>query len=974
MGLKFTHIPDNGFVPGLLEKMSAQIPNFSCSLSSTLKANLKSSGVSKQQIYWCHFLCTLVHIIANNEFDILSKDAFHILSGNQILEVLLTLGIAMSNLNPETVGIIFRDGSKALRRVWDNILNTLEERILSFTWPRIENKDMYVAFFLNFFEIVQNFHQEWIFDAGNGPSIMSAALGRPELAKKLLIHHRYGNEPLHDRRIFLLKAIRLATASGAFESVKYLVSYFSLEDQDDTSFDMLSYLLGHILVELAVGHHDEVDEQRMLQTIHILLDFGADPDESFDYDGLEKLPEYQNHQLSFWRSIWSVHWRLSILDASFYSCNQSFELLQKSSETFRNPESMSRSRICKALEQGHEALDDYLASLTAYSAKEKQDFLELMLLEQFGFLPHRRGATLNKIHASIARGLFAYGVTCSASEEIATRMLSSWVCSVEEYGLNDDLQFLLTRLAEERPTITELMFAEMIEDRGVKILNMMDEVGIWNKRYAGIAQGLSQATQRNNYEAVDWLIAQGVDVNSTCAWFPSSKETILSICLEGRMSRGMFWHLIKDKPKLRRTSEDKNCAGIFEQLLRRSSREQLAEVLEFFQNYSTEVDSFTATEWAGILAAILMMRDGDKTVDRRTESYYWQTFDQLARQRYVKGSGGRVLHYAIEAGCSQQIAEMLVELGADLNEEGFWDSGNPLSTAVRMGDLKLAQWLHEQGAAIDNSVLVNACRMQLGEYHEEEGQDKMAFIRFLVRNGADVNGQDEAFGRPLKAAIFVRDFTLIHWLLEQGAFVDAGAMEEACLRRGFGCEKRQQSKLGLLQLLVENGADINGTPLLRCAKGGDVEAASFFLKQQADPNLAFEFLDKGFISRDSRIRHYEIKTALDAAADSGRLDTVQLLLKAGGLSGYPGKTGYHGALKIARRKKNSATVELIRQHICSNKESFKLWPKAQSNHQATINAAWESWVRDFEKKRGNHGYFCKEFSKEMYCCCVVDRI
>jgi ankyrin repeat protein len=57
------------------------------------------------------------------------------------------------------------------------------------------------------------------------------------------------------------------------------------------------------------------------------------------------------------------------------------------------------------------------------------------------------------------------------------------------------------------------------------------------------------------------------------------------------------------------------------------------------------------------------------------------------------------------------------------------------------------------------------------------------------------------------------------------------------------------------------------------------------------------------------------RTALDGAAEHGRLDMVQLLLNLGAESEEPGATGFDKTIELAEKYNHSAIVDLLRDHL-----------------------------------------------------------
>jgi len=56
------------------------------------------------------------------------------------------------------------------------------------------------------------------------------------------------------------------------------------------------------------------------------------------------------------------------------------------------------------------------------------------------------------------------------------------------------------------------------------------------------------------------------------------------------------------------------------------------------------------------------------------------------------------------------------------------------------------------------------------------------------------------------------------------------------------------------------------------------------------------------------------RTAIDGAAEHGRLDMVQMLLNAGAIGDPFGQHGFKNAIKLARENRHTVVVDLLEQH------------------------------------------------------------
>ncbi|KAI1386614.1 uncharacterized protein F4822DRAFT_444955 [Hypoxylon trugodes] len=117
------------------------------------------------------------------------------------------------------------------------------------------------------------------------------------------------------------------------------------------------------------------------------------------------------------------------------------------------------------------------------------------------------------------------------------------------------------------------------------------------------------------------------------------------------------------------------------------------------------------------------------------------------------------------------------------------------------------------------------------------------------------------------------------------------------------------TRLSLLRLLIERGADVNcftkpdgESVLLLAARDGDMDVVLLLCHYGADLNIVCAIAGI-------------LLTPLDEAAKEGRLDVVQLLLNVGAYSYKQGQTEYDGAIEAAMVHKKFAVIDLIWKHV-----------------------------------------------------------
>jgi ankyrin repeat protein len=203
----------------------------------------------------------------------------------------------------------------------------------------------------------------------------------------------------------------------------------------------------------------------------------------------------------------------------------------------------------------------------------------------------------------------------------------------------------------------------------------------------------------------------------------------------------------------------------------------------------------------------------------------------------------------------------------------------------------------------------------------------IGLVREMLAAGASPNAYSrriQSFRRtPLQAAAGMLRADIVELLLEEGADVNAAAKGprgvtalQAVCQRKLEFTERNEEKLNIIQLLLARGADVNAAPARRlghtalqaAAATGDLAVAKLLLlhNPMADVNAP-----------PCQRREYkprELGTALDIAAEYGRLDMVKLLLSCNALSHRRGENGYDGAIFLAEKRGHLAVADLIREH------------------------------------------------------------
>jgi ankyrin repeat protein len=278
-------------------------------------------------------------------------------------------------------------------------------------------------------------------------------------------------------------------------------------------------------------------------------------------------------------------------------------------------------------------------------------------------------------------------------------------------------------------------------------------------------------------------------------------------------------------------------------------------------------------------------------------------------------------------------AKLLLKAGADVNAKEHWAGQSALMWAAAQGHPEMIHLLLKAGAEADARGAVREWQRRITSEPRPKGMNRGGFTpllytaregcipcaRELLAGGADIDLPDPDQTTPLVVALMNLRFDYALFLIEQGADVDRWdlygqtplyvAIDMNTLPKGGRPDLPSEdftTGLQVAEKLLAKGANPNiplklrppyrnyifdrggdqilgtgATPLLRAAKGGDVEAMKLLLKYRADihqpneqgvtPLLAAAGMGHG--ANPTRGRY---KTDAQAA------ECVRLLLEAGG--------------------------------------------------------------------------------------------
>ncbi len=258
---------------------------------------------------------------------------------------------------------------------------------------------------------------------------------------------------------------------------------------------------------------------------------------------------------------------------------------------------------------------------------------------------------------------------------------------------------------------------------------------------------------------------------------------------------------------------------------------------------------------------------------------------------------GTRLHKAVRVG-HLRVVEYLLSQGADVANSSFDikgppDAKAPLAMAARNGDLSMARLLVSHGADATHHEGSGDSPLHCAAMR---GHVKMA--KYLAELGASVNPIWEGGEGPLHAAAGNGHFPMVEWLLERGAGIDyetqfGGTPLQAAARGGHGAVmvllvlkgasltagREDQDLLtdavrigdrGLVELLIARGAQLDGR--------GKLTTPVYAAVEDEQRDILVSLLLHG-ASPDAR--SYYGDAALHEAAERGDEDFVGILLWRG---------------------------------------------------------------------------------------------
>lgn len=231
---------------------------------------------------------------------------------------------------------------------------------------------------------------------------------------------------------------------------------------------------------------------------------------------------------------------------------------------------------------------------------------------------------------------------------------------------------------------------------------------------------------------------------------------------------------------------------------------------------------------------------------------------------------------AINLGCAYDVMQTLIEAHGEFNHECC---GDILTKAVAnwpglssSNDLRLAQLLHDRMADLPDASRIAQLRKACDKI--DETFMSVDRLRFLIDAGVDINQRHLLTGTTMLQRLLNRDLSyrthgLCSFLLHHGAEINVPATctEHTPLQAAI-----KHENIGIVEMLLERGADVNAPPAefsgLTALQGAAIHGWL---------GIAIKLLENGarVAAPGAKIHG---RSAIEGAAEWGRLEMLQLLL------------------------------------------------------------------------------------------------
>ncbi|KAI1749805.1 hypothetical protein F4782DRAFT_511573 [Xylaria castorea] len=798
-------------------------------------------------------LSSALYQLANSDVLLLSSNGESIMkSFNEALDVVL-------NLAPKHIlSNILEGDSPTIRAVTERLPKILMQ---------LEREDDLRVFM----EAIGRYHPEWI---PQGQYLVSA--GRIGCIKTCRLLLRMPNRPQYDpscdRYIKdYTRAVLESTARGHVECAKILCRHMikpgtNLPSPENTLaskvFDafILNYAYKKHFPAFRTAIFDyNLSNPGALQILNWFLEADANVDAPASSQSLEH-HIYTRHTPKWWMP--------TILDEVYSKNFKLYSHIVGYSVKFRTE--LTRSGVHRSAKEGIDSLRMYLRSRPSYTPIQQAKLLGIILTEvllgsHICFGPDRKDR--HEQNAKVTHTLLNYNIDLPqfGSSMNVSAMLFHIVRETRRHGIiYPTTHYILKALTCTGAAIVAETIAEAIEAEGITLLQLLSSYGV-NFKGQG-ASALCAAINLGNYEAVNWLLNIGVDINATLKSYGKEEGVTILARANGSMVRhnAFEFDILDYHVHLDSLEENRPIScGMLEYLICRNIKLRASPNNTNIRQllYLIIVHGIRYKEWTETIKKTQLLLNTESITDDPSD-----TEPCLLAACFTYSPE----HIAVML----DLMEPLLDYGISFKRSGVLAAlillGAPIDTIQR---------------ALDRGADVNA----------------------YLSQGTGIKST------PLQAAVIVGSLDLVQLLIKRGADVNQpGEGFEGTTALQIACRLSRQVGIDLIRFLITNGADVNAPPVpyggktafQAAAMDGNFEVALLLLDHGADVN-ASPSTSYGYC-------------ALDGAACYGRLDMVQFLLELGALSHDKGESGYKGAIRNAGREQHLATVDIIRQHALKN--------------------------------------------------------
>lgn len=720
---------------------------------------------------------------------------------------------------------------------------------------------------------------DWLAISAMGHNYLTyaASMNMVDSIQKLLDHGCHPDSIQMHKGNLPTTAIVRALERGNTQCAQLLLDRRDVNSPLDTSMPGWEHLTDFDLFVLNLHKDDNIfDDNIFEQGLELFVDAGANLTSSHVVSF--KNPRSGLNLYCMWRSqYWESNpdgkpirgrfWGCSVLDYFFYFRRPLYN--KYAPDWYEALASQpTRAGVLLLLENGVQSLEEYVDKLALKIDRgQLQEFLELLLAEQFimcDLQGRKRETDLKAV-----RALVNFGVSIDKLLFHLPNLLDEYTDRMPQ-AYNDCEFEALKYLLDNGVTVSNGALSNAAKRRDTRLFDLLAQNTIDLPRKGGAA--LIAAASTNNIETVKWLLDARVDVNMEMEQRYGSPISILACVFRDWASDedpiDMVRLLVENGAYLRLSARKQHPYDLLEFILNRgppmTGRSVLLKTVRFLVAAGGDLrdSSYSSASLLEACAKSRFVIDRFNFLVSRRD-----IFEYLFRHGAQLGPGSLAAWIGIGGGIGL-VREMLAK-GADVN--ACFRCRHPF-------DSQIHYWTPLQAAA---------------EKHEEET------VALLLQEGADVNA-------PAKGKL------------------GRTALQASCQYFSHSRSSQEQLRaMRTVRLLLDHGAHVNSAPARRggmtalqaVAVNGSIELAISLLFRNPPADVNAPSAQK-IQSSDGGVSWG--RTALDFAAEYGRMDMVKLLLNANALSQHRGETGYDGAIEIAQLNGHLAVAGLIREHATND--------------------------------------------------------